>query len=633
MSPISSGCTTATRLRRGHASVNEEWITFAQDGTSILVETTKTPVRNVVGETIGVLGVARDITERKRTEKQLANQALRFKTVLDAARDGIHILDDKGNVVEVSASFCRMLGYPMETVLGMNVRDWDVGIVREDFDQTFELQLRGQESSLFETRHRRSDGTAFDVEISYFPLLLDGRNVLFCSSRDITERKRYQQQLEHIAQHDILTDLPNRALLNDRLRQGIALSQRRGTSLAVVYLDLDFFKEINDTHTHGVGDQLLVALAQRLKAVIREGDTLARIGGDEFVVILTDLETAEDCRPLLDRMLQAVASPVIVDDRMLKVSASIGVTLYPRDEVDADLLLRHADQAMYQAKQDGKNRYHVFDTDHNLVVKAKHDSIERIRVALAHREFVLHYQPKVNMRTGRVIGVEALIRWQHPTLGLLPPATFLPVVEGHQLNVEIGEWVIDAALKQIASWSNVGLEMPVSVNVSARQLLQDDFVEKLQILLASHPTVGSPSLELEILETSALADLGVITDLMRACRRIGVRFALDDFGTGYSALTYLKRLPAEILKIDQTFVRDMLEDQDDLAIVKGIIGLAQAFRREVIAEGVETAAVGEMLLSLGCELAQGYAIARPMPGEAVPGWVGAWRPYPSWVAG
>ena len=611
-------------------SVNEEWVTFALGGRQMLVETTKAPVRDARGDVIGVLGIARDITERKRAEEQLANQALRFKTVLDAARDGVHILDASGNIVEASDSFYRMLGYTKDEAIGMNVVEWDMELSPADLDQTLQRLLCGQEASLFETRHRRRDGSAFDVEIGYFPLRMDGKQVLFCSSRDITERKRYQQQLEHIAHHDILTNLPNRALLEDRLRQGIALSQRRGTSLAVVYLDLDFFKEINDAHTHNVGDQLLVTVSQRLKAVLREGDTLARIGGDEFVVILTDLEKSEDCHPLLDRMLLAAASPVVIDEKILKVSASIGATVYPRDEVDADMLLRHADQAMYQAKQEGKNRYHMFDTDHNSVVKARHDSIERIKLALKQQEFVLYYQPKVNMRTGEVIGVEALIRWQHPTLGLLPPSTFLPVVEGHHLNVDIGEWVIDTALWQITEWSRAGLHMPVSVNVSARQLLQDDFVQNLRILLASHPRVGSPFLELEILETSALADLGMITELMRSCQRIGVRFALDDFGTGYSALTYLKRLPAEILKIDQTFVRDMLEDQDDLAIVKGIIGLAQAFRREVIAEGVETAAVGEMLLSLGCDLAQGYGIARPMPGQAIPGWVKTWRPYAAW---
>jgi diguanylate cyclase (GGDEF)-like protein/PAS domain S-box-containing protein len=620
-----------TAMAAGKSTVNEEWVTFARGGHSVLVETTKTPVRNAVGETIGVLGVARDITERKRAEAQLASQALRFKTVLDAARDGVHILDDAANIVEASDSFCRMLGYAKDEVIGMNASQWDVSIPSEGISEARKLLYLSQESSLFETRHRRRDGSVFDVEISYFPLRLDGQNMLFCSSRDITERKRYQQQLEHIAHHDILTNLPNRALLDDRLRQGIALSQRRGTSLAVVYLDLDFFKEINDTYSHGIGDQLLVEVSRRLSESLREGDTLARIGGDEFVAILTDLEKADDCLPLLERMLTAVASPVIVDDKILKVSASIGVTLYPRDEVDADMLLRHADQAMYQAKQDGKNRYHLFDTDYNFVVKAKHDNIERIREALRYREFVLHYQPKVNMRTGQVVGVEALIRWQHPAHGLLPPSAFLPIIEGHQLDVEIGEWVIDAALMQIADWSKSGLNMPVSVNVSARQLLQDDFVDKLRILLASHPTVGSPLLELEILETSALADLGMITELMRTCRRIGVRFALDDFGTGYSALTYLKRLPAETLKIDQSFVRDMLEDQDDLAIVKGIIGLAQAFRREVIAEGVETAAVGERLLSLGCELAQGYGIARPMAGQAIPEWVKTWRPYSNWT--
>ena len=613
-------------------SKNEEWLTFAADGKKILAEFTKIPVREASGVLIGVLGIARDITEQKQAEEKLAAQALRFKTLLDAISDGIHILDDQGNVVEASRSFCHMLQYTKDEVIGMNVSQWDATFQPEELTLVLARLFSNQEAPLFETCHRRSDGSIFDVEISYFPLSMDGRNVLFCASHDITERKRHQQQLEYIAYHDILTKLPNRALLEDRLRQGIAQSVRRGTSLAVVYLDLDFFKEINDKHTHNIGDQLLVTISQRMKAVLREGDTLARIGGDEFIVVLTDLERSEDCKPLLELLLQAAASPVVIDEKILKISASIGVALHPRDGADADLLLRNADQAMYLAKQEGKNRYRLFDTDQDFVIKAKRDSLQRLKVALNQHEFVLHYQPKVNMATGRVIGAEALIRWQHPEHGLLPPSSFLPIIEDHQISVDVGEWVIDSALAQMAEWSKIGLDLSVSVNVGARQLQQTNFIECLRVLLANHPGVSPSSLELEILETSALADFRVISELMQTCQRIGIRFALDDFGTGYSALTYLKRLPAEILKIDQSFVRDMMEDRDDLAIVTSIIGLAKAFGREVIAEGVETELVGKKLLSLGCDLAQGYGIAKPMPGHAIPDWVKAWRQNGTWTA-
>jgi EAL domain-containing protein (putative c-di-GMP-specific phosphodiesterase class I) len=323
---------------------------------------------------------------------------------------------------------------------------------------------------------------------------------------------------------------------------------------------------------------------------------------------------------------------VHVDGLVLQVSASLGVTFFPQTEaVDADQLLRQADQAMYQAKLAGKNRYHVFDTKQDSNVRGHHESLEHIRRALGAREFVLHYQPKVNMRTGVVIGVEALIRWQHPEKGLLPPAMFLPVIEDHPLAIEIGEWVIDSALAQMTHWHAAGLHIPVSVNVGARQLLHPGFPVRLREILALHPTVRPDDLELEVLETSALEDLDRASQVIDACRAIGVMCALDDFGTGYSSLTYLKRLSVAQLKIDQSFVRDMLDDRDDLAILEGVLGLAVAFRRQVIAEGVETIEHGEMLLQLGCELAQGYGIARPMPAADLPAWTAAWRPDPRWL--
>ena len=449
---------------------------------------------------------------------------------------------------------------------------------------------------------------------------------------DITPLKKHQDELEHIAHYDALTGMPNRVLLADRLQQAMLQSQRRNSALAVAYLDLDGFKPVNDQHGHEVGDQLLVTLSQRMKASLRESDTLARIGGDEFVALLVDIGERRDCELLLSRLLQAAATPVRVDGALLQLSASIGVTLYPQDNADADQLVRHADQAMYLAKQAGKNRFHLFDVAQDAAIQSQRESLEHIRVALDRQEFVLYYQPKVNMRTGAIIGAEALIRWQHPERGLLAPAAFLPVIEGQPISIEIGEWVIQTALAQMALWRGAGLDIGVSVNIGALQLQQPGFVARLGTLLAAHPTVPAQSLELEILETSALEDMAQISQVMHACQAIGVRFALDDFGTGYSSLTYLKRLPAELLKIDQSFVRDMLTDVDDLAIVKGVIGLASAFRRSVIAEGVETVAHGQTLLALGCDLAQGYGIARPMPAADLPGWARQWRPDVSWSA-
>ncbi|SIS53262.1 PAS domain S-box-containing protein/diguanylate cyclase (GGDEF) domain-containing protein [Neptunomonas antarctica] len=464
--------------------------------------------------------------------------------------------------------------------------------------------------------------------------------------QDITDQKNIQRELEHtnhelqqtnsalkhIAHYDSLTHLPNRSLLADRMQQAMKHSKRNGMAMAVAFLDLDGFKEINDNYGHTVGDNLLIHIASKMKKRLREEDSLARIGGDEFVVVLTDLAQPVDCEPLLNRMLEAASEPMIFDGNTVQVSASIGVTIYPQDSVDADQLMRHADQAMYVAKQVGKNRYHFFDTEQDEAVSIQRESLDNIRSALERREFVLYYQPKVNMNAGEVIGVEALIRWQHPVRGLVPPLEFLPAIEGHAISLEIGEWVVDTALTQISQWRNMGIDLPVSVNISAYQLQQDNFSARLAELLVAHPDVEPRFLELEILETSALDDVQHISTIMSACMDLGVSFALDDFGTGYSSLTYLRRLPANLIKIDQSFVRDMLTDPDDLAIIEGVIALTKSFKRNVIAEGVETIEHGAALLELGCELAQGYGIAKPMPASDVPAWLNGWEADISWQA-
>jgi len=432
--------------------------------------------------------------------------------------------------------------------------------------------------------------------------------------------------------HDVLTDLPNRVLLADRLSQSMVQSLRHQNLLAVVFLDLDGFKHVNDSYGHDLGDELLIITSLRMKEVLREGDSLARIGGDEFVAVLTDLTTVEDCEPVLERLLLAASEPVNVGSVELKISASIGVTLYPQDNVSADQLMRHADQAMYVAKESGKNRYHLFDTAEDNAVKVQREILESIRSALDNQQFVLYYQPKVNMRTGTVIGAEALIRWQHPERGLLNPFEFLPAIENNPMMIELGEWVIDSALTQISQWQAMGLNLPLntSVNIAAIQLQQTNFVNRLTTLLAAHPDVASGYLELEVLETSALEDVHYVSTIINDCMALGVKFALDDFGTGYSSLTYLRRLPASLIKIDQSFVRDMLHDVDDFAIVEGVIALAKSFKRDVIAEGVETIEHGTALLQIGCELAQGYGIARPMPASDIPSWINEWKPDVSW---
>jgi len=448
---------------------------------------------------------------------------------------------------------------------------------------------------------------------------------------DMVERKRAEERIEHLAYHDSLTQLPNRSLLTDRLRQAMAEAKRARRMLAVCYLDLDGFKPINDRWGHGNGDRVLVEVAHRLAGSVRAGDTVARLGGDEFVILFGDLPDVEECEQALERVMDTLRVPFIVAGQPAHLSASVGVTLFPDDSADPDTLLRHADQAMYAAKQAGRNRYHLFDPEHDRRARARRENLKRVREGLRNGEFELYYQPRVNMREGRAVGVEALIRWNHPEEGLLLPARFMPLVENSELSPELGRWVLREALVQMGRWSAAGCLLPVSVNISGRHLLTQDFVQDLATLLAEFPGIDPRGLELEILETAALEDMAAISDLLRGCRDLGVRFALDDFGTGYSSLTYLRHLPVHLLKIDRSFVRDMLTDAEDLAIVEGVIGLATAFRREVIAEGVETVEHGTLLMRLGCDLAQGFGIAAPMPAKALPAWLESWRQPPEWT--
>ena len=575
-----------------------------------------------------VFGIVQDIAAHKQNEARLQLAAKVFTHV----REGIMVTNADRLIVEVNDAFSRITGFDRQDAVGRNPRILKSGRQAPQFYQAMWQSLAERGYWTGELWNRRKSGELYVQRLTVSAVRdAVGRTQNYVGLfTDITNEKAHQKQLERVAHYDSLTNLPNRVLLADRLQQAIAQCRRNGQSLAVAYLDLDDFKAVNDRYGHRSGDELLVAVARGMRDALRDGDTLARIGGDEFVAVLNDFDEEHGCQPALDRLLAAATAPVNIDQASIQVSVSIGATLYPHDGADADLLLRHADQALYVAKQSGKNRYHMFDIAEDMAANTQREEMQQLRLAFERRELVLHFQPKVNMRSGLVVGAEALIRWQHPKRGLLPPAAFLPMAENHPLAVDIGEWVITTSLAQIESWHALGLDIPVSVNVGARQLQQEDFVDRLRQMLAAHPTVRPEHLEMEVLESSALDDLVRVSQVIRDCRAIGVNFALDDFGTGYSSLTYLKRLPVATLKIDQSFVRDMLSDPDDLTILEGILGLAKAFRREVIAEGVETVEHGEMLLKLGCELAQGYGIARPMPAAQIPAWVCAWRPDPAW---
>ena len=572
---------------------------------------------------------SRDISDRKKTQTRLQLAA----SVFTHACEGIVITDVDGNIIEVNHTFTAITGYSRDEVLGMNPRILRSNRHHREFYQQMWQSLLETGKWTGEIWNQRKNGEVYPEMLTISAVTDDQGSLLHYVAlfTDITNIKQHEAQLEHSAHYDALTGLPNRELFSDRLHQAIMHSQRHDSLLAVAFLDLDGFKAVNDTYGHAMGDKLLIEIAKRVRAVLRETDSIARFGGDEFVLVLDELSHPTDYELIAERILVAISDALVIDDISLRVSCSIGVTLYPEDNVDADQLIRHADQAMYIAKQLGKNRFHLFDVNQDIAVKTFRQTLQEIANGLEKQEFLLYYQPKVNMKQGKVIGVEALIRWQHPQRGLLLPASFLPVIEDQAIGIQLGLWVIKSALAQMTAWQSMGLNINVSVNIAANLLQQYDFAQQLSTLLAEYPNIQPAKLELEILETSALGDISKISDIMRAAIKLGVNFSLDDFGTGFSSLSYLKRLPTTQLKIDQSFVRDMLMDTNDLTIVTGVVGLASSFRRSVIAEGVETNEHGELLLALGCELAQGFIIAHPMPGANIPQWLANWQAPAAWT--
>ena len=435
-------------------------------------------------------------------------------------------------------------------------------------------------------------------------------------------RQQTQQRLQQLAHYDPLTGLPNRFLLAEKLQFAMHQARQHQQILALAFIDLDGFKAVNDQHGHQYGDQVLVELSRRLTGYADAAAAVSRISGDEFVLLLTGLKETRECAKLLQQVLDAIAAPILLEGISSQLSASIGVSFYPQDPtVEPEQLLRQADQAMYLAKQAGKNRIHYFDIVADLQARDLHQRLQAIEIGLQQNQFVLFYQPKVDLQSGHCIGVEALIRWQHPQHGLLAPGAFLPLIEHHQLGVMLGHWVLQQALKQLSVWQQHALSLPISVNIAANHLQQPDFALQLQRLATEFSQVPLRLLELEVVETSALQDFQHVSQTMLNCTALGVSFSLDDFGTGYSSLSYLKRLPISTLKLDQSFVRDVLTDADDLAILQGVRLLAESFQLMTIAEGVETEAHIHKLLEIGYRYGQGFGIARPMPIEQLNSWL------------
>ena len=463
----------------------------------------------------------------------------------------------------------------------------------------------------------RRDGLECGIERKVTPIQdPDGRVTgAVVAFHDVTAAQAKSLQMSHLAQHDVLTDLPNRLLFNDRLTQAIALADRQGKQLAVMFIDLDHFKKINDSLGHDVGDKLLQSVAQRLMACVRRSDTVSRLGGDEFVILLSQVEHAEDAAYSARKILRALTAPHIIDNKSLDINASIGVSTYPSDGQDAEGLMNRADNAMYEAKEHGRNNYQFFRHEMHARLAERQLLEADLRCALGRNEFLLHYQPKLGLQTGEITGVEALIRWLHPQRGVIYPAQFVPIAEECGLIVPIGQWVLLEACKQAKAWRNSGLGVvPVSVNVSAAEFGAKDFLSGVRAVLIA-TGVQPQHLELELTETVLMRDAEAAVVTLAKLKAMGVQLAIDDFGTGYSSFTYLRRFPSDALKLHQSFVQEITVDPADAAIVSAMINLGRSLKQRVIAEGVETRAQLKFLQRHGCGEGQGFYFSPPVAAE------------------
>lgn len=583
-----------------------------------------------------IVAIFRDISERKRSEQIIRQANQRVNAVLAGIDAVVYVTDIQTRTILYANSKARGLYGRME-----GKTCWEA--IRHGQQAPCPscpaTKLIGDDGSTAmhsaEFQHPES-GLWFHANDCIIPWD-DGRLVHLRVATDITTRienekalQEAHRQLKELAYYDPLTRLANRRLFIDRVRQAFRMAERQQSGLAICYLDLDEFKQINDKYGHETGDELLVRVSERLQSNLRPEDTVARWGGDEFALLISDQKDDQQCAITLSRLISALEMPYQIGTGRFTVTTSIGVTLYPMDQGDPETLLRHADQAMYMAKQKGRNCYHFFDPELDRQINERQEQLNRIELALADDEFVLFYQPKINMARGEVIGAEALVRWQHPEKGLLAPFHFLPLIEGTRRQTALDWWVLEKAVSQVAVWRQQGEKIAISINLSAKILQEPGFSGQLLALLKLHGVHGK-YIELEILESGIIEELDTISTVIHTCRKAGITFALDDYGTGFSTLTHIRRLPVQTLKIDCSFVREMLENSDDLHIVEGVIGLARAFEMQVIAEGVENTEIGIRLLELGCRYAQGFGIARAMPAKEFTAWKTKYRAPDQWL--
>jgi diguanylate cyclase (GGDEF)-like protein/PAS domain S-box-containing protein len=616
------------RLRSGAQSRSQREVRMrAEDGWRWIDVQLLVAERDHQGQATRLIATLSDSSERHDAQERQRLSSSLFQHL----HEGLLIADADLRVLDVNPAYTQILGVTRQELIGsvpsmLRPSPPDPLVRQQRLLMWSNLRSTGRWRG--EVVERRRNGETCTLQTTISTVNDDeGKpqyHVLVIS--DITEQRQQRDRLERQAHFDELTRLPNRARLMEMLAEAMTAADADGYLLTVCYIDLDRFKPVNDRFGHAAGDRLLVELAGRLRSALRSNevwsDAAGRLGGDEFVLLLR-ATTMEESRLAVERVLRVISLPYVIDANVdpVQVTASMGATVYPIDRSDADTLLRHADHAMYGAKQAGRNGYQFFDPENRRRNEERVMAIGRVQEALDKAEFTLHYQPKVDMRRGVVLGLEALVRWDHPQHGLIAPMQFLPLIENTGLSSRVGDWVLGQALEHLAMWRRAGHDISVSVNVSARHLQEPDFALRLSELLARYPDAPATALELEVLETAAHADIEATSALLARCRAIGVRFALDDFGTGYSTLTYLKQLPVDVLKIDRSFVHHMLDDAQDRAIVEGVIGLARTFQCVVVAEGVESPAQARTLLDMGCNIGQGTGIAAPMPASAVSSWI------------
>jgi len=585
-----------------------------KDGSEFPIEIMLSPLESAEG--ILVTAAIRDISVRKAAEEHLAQMEARYRGLLEAAPDAMVVVDQGGEIVLLNVQAEKQFGYRRDELIGQKVKN----IIPKGFAERLVADaLRSAEDALaqqigtgIELNGRRKDGSEFPIEIMLSPLEGAEGVLVTAAIRDITTRKKAEALMIHSSEHDFLTGLPNRMLLSDRVNQAIRLAIRHKKKVAVLFLDLDGFKHINDSLGHPTGDKLLQSVGKRLVDCVRGSDTVSRQGGDEFVVLLSEEDDSEDVSVTAKRMLRAVAEAHFVDQHDLHVTCSVGVSLYPDDGLNAETLIKNADTAMYQAKENGRQTYQYFKPAMNVRAVERQSLEESLRRALERQEFVVHYQPKINLNTGRISGAEALLRWTHPTRGPVPPGQFIPVAEDCGLILPIGTWVLRQACQQAQAWVDAGLPLgTMAVNISAMQLRNESFVEGVFAILQD-TRLDPRLLELELTESVLMKHAESTASILTALRERGVQVAVDDFGTGYSSLSYLRKFPIDALKIDQSFVSQITTVPDEIIIVKAVIGLGRSLKLRVVAEGVETQEQLAFLQAYQCDEAQGYYFSRPV---------------------